>query len=203
MKTGTESLCRFEFDKVTAIESKPGGPLPAAQVSYRRHNVAQSKLYARLKQSNRPLGAFCDAGVVEAGRVLVVQRQAGWRANRPPAWDGDWKAETSYEHNQGGQLTGAVTKIALTGRVVDADGDAVVEGGWSARRPAVKERGADGRATRVESVDAPIVVEASSVTFRPEIWDGRPAGGELRLEARDPWEAGGLTICLDGSGWSC
>ncbi|MGH7857730.1 MAG: hypothetical protein ACREQY_10410, partial [Candidatus Binatia bacterium] len=75
--------------------------------------------------------------------------------------------------------------------------------GWSARRPAVKERDANGRATLLEMVEIPVEKDGLTATFRHEIWDGRPAGGTLRYGARDPWQDGGLTICLEGSGTGC
>ncbi|MFZ2509238.1 MAG: hypothetical protein WAW79_12295 [Steroidobacteraceae bacterium] len=201
-KAVTEPLCRLEFDKVTAVTPNEAGPLQAADVTYVKHTTGHSKLYGRLSESKPPLAGYCDPTLAEEGKLVLVKREAGWQTNRPPKWKGDWKINTSYEYDAYGRVSGAVTAITLGGELLDEDGDAIAEEGWSAMRPQRRENQAGGRRV-VELVEAPFEVAGNVITFRPEIHDGRPAGGKLSRSARDPWQAGGLEICLAGASLSC
>jgi len=200
-------LCAEGFGSVASVGPLAGGPLPAATVIYRRARTAHSALYQRLEGTALRAIAACDPAVAEERRFVMVRRGELWAINRPPVVSArSSRSETSFDHDSVARLIGATTRIELEGfEVSDPDGDPLTVIGWSGEfySPPDGMKSTDHEITR-DGVKVKLLTgDGPKATLIHIIRMGEPTGAKLRYRAKDPWEEGAFTYCIEGYQYGC
>ena len=116
-------VCDRVPGQVTSMTPLERGTARGAEVAYVRRATAPPASNPLL--SDTDLRAACDSTGRWPARAVFVRDSAGWRLNRPPAFDEPPSIKTQYEYDPRGLLWGARSTASFAGPPRDPDGDTV------------------------------------------------------------------------------
>ena len=141
-------------------------------------------------------GLIIAAGIcaVACGKDAPQADKAPKPPNRPPAFPANlsYGTDATLEKDGRGNVIGAVTTLETTAQAIDPDGDSL-----SYRWEGLRYNGDT-------LLPMPLDADGFRVKFRSGVIMGQPAGGILRLIARDPAGHEAVAVfCISGGGFTC